>query len=136
MNGLSKVLVCLTLFATACGGDSTAPRTTTIAGSYVLRTVNGSPLPYLVAEIGADKLEWLNETVTLSEGGTFTQQGSFRLTQNGVVSTESHSDTGSYTRNGTAISFYFNSDGSSPTGTVSGNTITVAFSGYSLVYHK
>jgi hypothetical protein len=136
MNGLSKVLVCLTLFVAACGGDSTAPGTTTIAGSYALQTINGSPLPYAVVQVGADKVEVLNETVTLSEGGTFTQQGSVRLTENGVVSTQSYSDAGTYTRNGTAISFFFNSDGSSGTGTVSGNTITVAFSGFSLVYRK
>ena len=121
----------------ACGGDSaTAPSSTSIAGSYTLRTVNGAPLPVIVVQIGAYKIELLNETVVVVDGGTFTQQGSVRITEGGVVSTESYADAGTYTRNGTAVTFVFNSDGSSGTGTVNGATITVVVDGFSLVYRK
>lgn len=136
MNRLSKVLIGFSLAIAACGGDATSPGSVSVAGSYALQTVNGSPLPFIVLQIGADKVELLNETVTLSEGGTFTQQGALRVTESGFVSTESYADAGTYVRNGTAVAFEFNSDGSTGTGTISGNTITVAVSGFSLVYRK
>lgn len=136
MNRLAKAGACFTLFvAASCGGDSTAPGTANIAGSYALQTVNGAPLPFVVLQIGADKIEVLNETVTLAAGDTFTQQGSLRITQNGVVAIDSYAEVGEYTRNGTALNLVF-SDGTSGTGTISENTITVGVSGLSLVYRK
>ena len=137
MNRLSKVLACCTLFAAvSCGGDSTAPGTANITGSYGLQTVNGTPLPFVVLQIGSDKIEVLNETVTLSEGDAFTQQGSLRITQSGVVSIDSYAEAGVYTRNVTALNFVFSADGTTGTGTLSGNTLTVGISGLSLVYRK
>lgn len=138
MNQLSKVLACITLFVSAScsGGDSTAPGTASIAGSYALQTVNGAPLPFVVLQIGSDKIEVTDETVTLSGGDAFTQQGSLRITQSGVVSTDSYAEAGVYTRNGTAVNFVFSSDGTTGTGTISGNSLIVAVSGLSLVYRK
>lgn len=140
MRGIRRLVVlalcAVTATLAACGGDSATGPSASIAGAYTLRTVNGGGLPFTLAQVGADKLELLNETVVLSEGGTFTQQGSFRITEAGVVSTEFYADAGAYTRSGTAVTFVFNSDGSSGTGTVASGTITVAFEGFSLVYRK
>jgi hypothetical protein len=138
MNRFSKVLACFSLFvAASCGGgDSTSPGTARIAGSYALQTVTGGPVPFVVLQIGSDKIEVLSETVNLSDGGTFTQQGSLRITENGVVSMESFAEAGVYTRNDTALNLVFSSDGSTGTGTISGNTITVGIGGVSLVYRK
>jgi hypothetical protein len=138
MNRIARVLTCFSLFvAASCGGsDSTSPGTAGITGSYALQTVNGAPLPFTVLQIGSDRIEVLNETVTLSDNGTFTQQGSLRITENGAVSTDSYTEAGSYTRNGTALNLVFGSDGTTGTGTISENTITVGISGVSLVYRK
>lgn len=136
MNRLSKLLACCTLsVAASCGGDSTAPGTASVAGSYALQTVNGAPLPFVVLQIGSDKIEVLNETVVLSEGDAFTQQGSLRITQNGVVSIDSYAEAGDYTRNGTALTLIF-SDGTTGTATISGNSLIVGISGLSLMYRK
>ena len=129
-------ILALSVFVASCGSDSaTAPISTSIAGSYTLRTINGAPLPFIVLQVGADKVEVLNETVVVAEGGTFMQQGSLRVTEGGVVSTESYAETGTYTRNGTAITFV-NSDGSSGTGTVNGATITISIVGFAFMYRK
>jgi hypothetical protein len=135
MKRLSRVLLGLTLVAVACSGDSTSPAANSIAGGYVLQSVNGDPLPFIVVQIGADKIEVLNETVTLSDGGTFTQQGSIRVTESGTVETDTYAEAGTYTRSGTALNLVF-SDGSAATGTVSSDNIIVALSGLSLVYRK
>lgn len=130
-------LLLATISLMACGGDSaTGPGSASIAGSYTLRTVNGSNLPYTILQVGADKIELINETITVAEGGTFTQQGTVRFTENGVVTNETYADAGTYTRNGTAVTFRFNSDGSIGTGTVDNGTITVGYEGYSYVYRK
>jgi hypothetical protein len=121
---------------TACSKDSPTDPNASIAGAYTLRTVNGNNLPFTVLQVGADKAEVLNETITVSDAGTFTQQGTFRFTESGVVTTEGYADAGTYTRSGTAVTFVFLSDGSSGTGTVSGGVITVGFEGFSYVYRK
>lgn len=138
MNRFARVLTCFSLFvAASCGGrDSTSPETAGIAGSYALQTVNGAALPFFVLQIGSDKIEVLSETVTLSHDGTFTQQGSLRITENGAVSTDNFTEVGSYTRNGTGLDLVFSSDETTGTGTISGNTITVGISGVSLVYRR
>jgi methyl coenzyme M reductase beta subunit len=59
-----------------------------------------------------------------------------KTTESGQVTTESIPDAGTYTQNGTAVTFTFNSDGSSGTGTLNGNTVTVASQGFSLVYTR
>ncbi|MDQ6689116.1 MAG: hypothetical protein M3Z18_01250 [Gemmatimonadota bacterium] len=62
-----------------------------------------------------------------------TELTTFRETVNGQVSTRTGADAGTYVLNGNAVSFAFNS-GSTGTGTVSGNTITIAEGGVSLFY--
>lgn len=126
------------LIAAACGGDDgpTAPTQASIAGLWNLQTVNGSALPFILAQSGTDKLEVLGDAITVAEGGTFTQLTQLRVTQGGQTSTEAVPDAGSYTLSGTTVTFIFDSDGSSGTGTLSGKTLTVAEDGISLVYRK
>jgi len=100
-----------------------------------LSTINGLPLPFTI-QAANPKIEYLNEQLIVSTSGTFTQTYSARYTTNGVVSTQAFADAGTYVLNGTAATFRFNSDGSSGTGTVSGNTLTVAEGGFSQVYTK
>ncbi|HYD53638.1 MAG TPA: hypothetical protein VEA99_13465 [Gemmatimonadaceae bacterium] len=134
----SAVLVVGSLLA-GCGGDDgspTEPTSGSIAGTYTLRTVNGNNLPFTILQVGADKIELMNETITVAEGGSFTQQGTVRLTESGTVTTESYADAGSYTRNGTSVTFRVNSDGTTITGTIANGSITAAADGFSLVYRK
>lgn len=124
--------------AAACGGgDSpTEPTQVSVAGTWSLQTINGTRLPYVVAQTGADKLEVTSDVLSVSGTGSFTQTTTVRLTQNGQVSTQSVADAGSYTLNGSAASFRFNSDGSTGTASISGNTMTVATDGFAYVYTR
>lgn len=131
------VVALVPLFLLACGGsDSTGPESITVAGTWNLQTVNGSPLPYVVLQIGADKIELLSDRITAVESGSFTQLTQFRVTESGVVTNESLSDAGSFTRNGNAVTVFFNSDGSTATGSISGNTFTVGVDGTAYVYKR
>jgi hypothetical protein len=125
------------LSAAGCGGDSTSPAAQSIAGSWTLQSVNGSPLPFIVPQTGADKLEVLSDVLVISGTGSFTQTTSTRTTTNGVPTTQSVVDAGSYTLNGSTVTLHFSSDGFIGTASWSGNTITtVTGEGLALVYKR
>lgn len=136
---MRRLLVMTYAFATVllagCGSDgSTAPTQASIAGTWNLSTINGSPLPYVLQASGP-KIEILSDKIVASANGTFTESTVVRLTDGATVSTTTIPDAGTYTLNGTAAVFTF-TDGSTGTGTVSGTTFTVASGGYSQVYTK
>jgi hypothetical protein len=118
----------------ACGGDSsTSPGVVT--GTYTLRSVNGAPLPFTVIQIGADKYEITSDVIILSEGGTFSESTNDRTTQNGVVTTSTITDGGTYSLTGTAISLVSAQSGTI-SGSVSNGTLTLTAEGLALVYTK
>ena len=133
-----RFIACLLLMvAAACGGDSpTEPTPASVSGTWRLQTVNGSVLPYLLVQFETDKVELTSEVLTVAASGSFTQLTQLTTTQSGQVSTESLTDAGTYTLNGTALTFTFDSDGSTGTGSLSGNTLTVAGGGFAMVFRK
>ena len=136
---MRRLVALFLALAAACGGESsTGPssNTPTIVGTWDLKTVNGQAVPFVIAQIGLDKIEILSETYTFVPGGAFTQITSVRLTQNGAATTASESDAGTYTLNGSAVSLRWNSDGSTGTASLSGNTLTAAEGGFSAVYQR
>ena len=135
LRSFFPVMLLLLLPVAACTGDSTGPESS-IAGTYTLRSINGVNLPFVIAQTGANKLELVNETIVVAEAGTFTQQGTLRETVNGVATVGSYADAGIYERNGTAVTFQFQSNGSIGSGTASNGVVTVAASGYSYIYRK
>lgn len=121
----------------ACSDDgTTAPTMTSVAGAWSLQSINGTPLPFVVAQTGADKIELVSDVVTAVATGSFTQITTVRTTVSGQVTTQSVADAGAWTLNGTAVTFQFNSDGSVGTGSISGNTLTITQSGFAYIYRK
>jgi hypothetical protein len=120
-----------------CGSDSsTGPSQASIVGTWELKTINGTALPFVVAQVGTNKVELLSDVFTINAGGSFTQTTTVRSTVNGQASTSSEADAGSYTLNGTAVTLKFNSDGSTGTASWSGNTMTTTDGGFALVYTR
>lgn len=134
---MRKLLALVALAAVAaCGGDaSTSPISATVGGSYSLRTINGTAVPFIVAQVGADKVEITDDIVILNDGGTWTESGHTRTTQNGQVSTQSFVDAGTFTRTGTAITLVSSSTGSM-SGSLNGGTLTVTDQGLVAVYQR
>jgi len=94
----------------------------------------GSPLPFVV-QASNPKLEVLSDQLVVNANGTFTENGQLRVSQGGTVVNQAVVGAGTYTLDGTAVSFQW-SDGSTGTATVSGRTATVAEDGYSYVYKQ
>src|SRR4051794_31957175 len=86
-----------------CGGDATTAPTATIAGTWNLKSINGTPLPFTLAQTGTNKLELMSDVFVISGTGSFTQTTTLRSTTNGVPTTQSLADAGSYVLNGTAV---------------------------------
>lgn len=135
-RSLARIAAFATLAFTlaACGSDSaTSPTSVTVSGTYSLQTVNGASLPAILQGSGANKIEIVSDVFTFSSTGTFTERAVVRYTENGVVSSETFDDTGTYTKNGTAITLRY-SDASTGSGTLDGNSMTLSGQGYSFVY--
>jgi hypothetical protein len=129
--------VALLVFAAtvACGGDSSTSPSASVTGTYTLKSVNGSQLPFTVFDFGTEKYEILDDAVILSEGGTWTESGTDRSTLNGQATTSTITDAGTYTLNGTAITFVSAQTGTT-NGSVSSNTLTITDQGIVAVYQK
>ena len=118
----------------ACG-ESTAPERPEL-GTWRLQTVDGKPLPFTLDEPDVDKYELTGETITLVASGRVTMVTSLRVTNGGNVSLESVPDAGTFTVSGSTVTFRFDSDGSTPTATVTGDTMTLGDIGLTFVYRR
>lgn len=136
MRRVTALLALALSSVVACHGSDTTAPAASLAGTWNLTTVNGAPLPF-TAQAANPKIEVLNDQIVGTAAGTFTENGSLRITDaTGAVSSQPIVDSGTWTGSGTAVSFRFDSDGSTGTGTITGNTFTVAGNGYSNVYIK
>ena len=129
------VAAALSLPFAACGGDGGTGLDTELSGTYTLRSVNGQPLPFVAYEDAVEKFELLGDEFDFG-ARTFTQSTDFRYTERGVVTTDTFEDSGRYTLDGNALTVEFDSDGSSVTGAVDGNSFTLAGDGVVLLYRK
>ena len=133
---MRRLIVLLIPVVLACGGDSTTqPTMASVAGTWDLQTVNGVALPYVIFQTGSNKTELVSDVVTAVSTGSYTQVSTIRSTFSGQTTTQSTSNAGSFTLNGTALVFRAN-DGTGGTGSVSGNTFTLAMNGFAYVYRK
>lgn len=124
--------------AVACGSDSTTqPTFATIAGTWSLQTINGTPLPFTVSQTANDKIEVVSDVVTATSTGTYTEVIQYRETLNGQATVTSVPDAGTFTINGSAITLSSSQSGTI-TGTLSNNndTFTAAESGFVYVFTR
>ena len=124
-------------FTIACGGgeSTTQPTLESLAGTWSLHDINGVSLPFIIAQTGTSKTETLSDVVTATAAGTYTQVTQLRTTVNGVATTSSQSDSGTYTLTGNAV-VVRSGDGSTVNGTVTGNTFTIAANGVVFAYRR
>ena len=121
------------LLAGCDSNDGTGPTQNAVSGTWNLTTVNGTSLPFVIQS--TPKIELTGEQLAVSGNGTFNQASQVRTTSGGTATTQTVSDAGTYSLNGTAATFIFN-DGTTGAGAVSGNLLTVTKLGRSYEYTK
>lgn len=131
---MRRILMTLVLAAAAACGDNSTGLGASVEGSYTLRSINGTALPYVV-QSGSTKIEVIDDVLTLNLNGTYSETGHTRITEFGSTRTETGTDNGTYTTAGTSITLR-SSDGTTSVGTVNGGTLTIVDSGLSAVFTR
>jgi hypothetical protein len=121
----------------ACS-DSTGPdNTAEAAGVYLLQTIDGQNLPVIVDQQGQDMAEVTAGTVTLDTDLSFDDVTELRITEGGVVTTESDVVAGTWTMTGNTVRL--NPGNASADYTMSwdgADQLTQLFNGFTLVYRR
>ena len=128
MNHRSRTLLAVAacIFGWGCGSSAaTEPVVTSVAGTWLLTTVNGKALPYVYAP-SDPKLELISKQYVISSTGTFTTSFTVRGTElDGTMNTTTASDAGTYALTNNTATFVYRSDGSSVTARVTPTTMTI-----------
>ena len=128
-------LAFLVLGVTACGGDGTGPESVT--GTYRLQSIDGDPLPFVVFQVGAEKIEVAAGSVTLNADMTCSNIGTFRITTiTGNVTTNAVIDLCTYTINGGVLTLTSVTDATVTSGSIVGSALTLTNAGFVLIYRK
>ncbi len=123
------------LTASGDGGDATGPSGISIFGTYTLQTIDGTSLPFVVIQVGNDKIEITAGSVRINSDNPYSVSLTARVTEAGTVTTETKTITGTFSTTGSDIQFSDQGDGNGPfTGSISGNTLTIIEDGDSLVF--
>ena len=128
------VLSLISLLIVGCG-DDTGPDAE-LVGTWHLESVDSQALPWVLDEPGVDKLEVTEEIYTLREGGLFSMTTTFRVTDAGAVSSETVPDNGTYTVDGSTVTFTYASDGSTDIAAIDNVTMTLDDIGHTFVYRR
>lgn len=134
---MKKMLFALALLSLGCSSyDLATPTDQLLAGKWNLTEVDGTPLPYSTPQIGSNKQEVIEDVLTIAAPDTFTEVTTLRNTQNGQVTTQTITDSGTYEFNSYVVTFHFQSDGSIGAGTITGRKMKVITGGISFTYEK
>ena len=112
----------------ACGSSTepSSPSSASVTGSYTMRSIYGQPLPYLLQN-GLTKATITHDVLAVTDGGTWIETATYLLsTSGGPAQEQVIAAQGTYSRSGTAFTFYDPSDRSNSTATFTGSGFTFA----------
>ena len=130
---------------TGCG-DATGPEA--IAGHYILRSINGQDLPFLIIQTLPDKVVLTAGSVRINSDNTYRTRLTAVTTVGPPTPSETETSVGTYTLTGTSITFTevrdvftevgqpFTEVGDTFTGSITGNTLTIIDEGLTSVFQK
>jgi hypothetical protein len=110
----------LFVFALACNESGPTELAASIAGTYSLWTVNGSPVPANVVTLPDYTLRVTSGNFVINPGNTFSTTTTFQEMDAGESTTTTENCAGAYTRTGFGLAF---------SETVSGQTCGRSYSG-------
>lgn len=129
------------LLLIGCSSDSSVSADIDAAvGVYVLQTVDGSPLPFNAGNQGGVDVTIVNDQYTLASGRTYTRSGTLRLTEFGITSTQSVTESGNWTVSGGTLTLTISTSSLGQTGNYSGSlagsSLSITQMGFLGVYKK
>ena len=133
---MKKVLFGLLLLVSAGCLNEDVVGDTTATGEYTLTTINDAALPFTLSNSGTTRTELLDAVITMFQGGTYSETSHLRVTLNGVVTTETKVDTGSYSFFGTSVTLVSSAGNGERRGRIEGTKMTITESGRNSIYRK
>lgn len=125
--------VCAVLALSACISDTvTVPgraatggvgSTSGIAGTYTLTTMAGAPLPYTFLQSGTDSYQLVDDVITLTSGGSWSESWHERRSIGGVVNVVALTDAGTYTQAAGGVVTFLSPSHAGFDGTYDGNNM-------------
>jgi len=132
---IRRVFLAFLIFGlTACGGDGTGPES--VIGMYILQTIDGDPLPWVLFQIGDDKIEVTAGSVTLNEDRTCSDSITLRSTVSEEVTTDTATDVCTYTTNSQAVTLSYPADNTVSSGSIIGSALTITDDGIIFIFRK
>lgn len=116
-------------------GCSPATSPLDVVGTYSLKSVSGSPLPFQLPETGPTRVHVLDDMIILTPSGTYSEVGHKLFTTGSAVTVATPVDAGNFRRRGDVITMESLLIGIW-SGTIRGSTLTLEQQGFTLVYEK
>ena len=135
---IRRVVLPLALAALgACGSDaSTSPNSDAIEGTYSLRTVNGSALPFTI-QSGPNSVTLTTDVITIASNGAWTESIVYRQTINGDTTNGTDADGGTWVRAGSSVTLQSSVNGGTAySGAYSNGSLTFSDGGVVVVFSR
>jgi hypothetical protein len=114
------------VFLASCGSDgSTSPASASVAGTYVLQTVNGSALPFVNSN-GITTTTIASDIITIADAGSWSENGSSTVIFNGSTTSQPIVTAGSWSRAGATVTFFNSSQSAVYVGQFTGTGLNLA----------
>ncbi len=123
----------LLLAAAAACSSGTSPRNSP-AGTYGLATLNGSSLPYVMVRTSSDEVQMTKGKLVIKSDGSCSTSITERVTHDGQSSDTTAVGTGTWSGTG-SLTFSW-ADGTTDTGSWSGNTVSISSQGLTFQFHR
>ena len=122
---MKRLLVaCLVVLVAACGSESPAAPTVALPGTWHLKSVNGTNLPYVATE-DTLSVSITAATLTISNDGTYNDLISASFVENGQVVNTAVIQAGNWSSSGGSVTFDDKTDGTTYSGSLSGAVLTL-----------
>jgi hypothetical protein len=131
-----RVLLALSMLVSVACFDDYSTAVGTVTGTYTLRTINGSALPYTYDVDASTRKEIVDDMITLFSGGSYSRVQHATVTVAGQTTGQTNTESGAYLLLGTSVTLNPSPAGRSTVTTVDGKTMTLVESGITWTFMK
>ena len=131
-----RALLALALLVSVGCFDDFSTGVGTVTGTYTLRTINGSALPYTINVDASTQKVIVDDMITLFSGGSYSRTQHANTTVGGQTTSETNTESGAYLLVGTSVTLNPSPTGRSTITTIDGRTMTLVESGITWTFMK
>ncbi len=131
-----RVLLGLAMLVSVGCFDDYSTGVGTVTGTYTLRTINGSALPYTINVNATTQKEVIDDMITLFSGGSYSRTQHANIKVNGQTTSQTNTESGAYALVGTSVTLNPSPSGQSTVTTIDGRTMTIVESGITWTFMK